>query len=59
MNRIQKKLIEDAYKKISMLGNDWDIRFIVDLNSKRDLYELTAKQNQHLNRISSYLAGNR
>ena len=54
MNRVQLKFIEDAIGLESRL-TDWERTFIDDLDNKPDEYELSARQNETLNRISQKL----
>lgn len=54
MNRVQVKFVEDAIEKEDKLS-EWEREFIDNLYHKPTDYELSEKQNQILNRITSKL----
>jgi len=54
MNRVQIRFIKDALDQPEKL-TDWENQFINDLAEKPDDYELSEKQNFHLNKIQRKL----
>ncbi len=54
MNRVQKRFVKDALKQQYNL-NEWEIKFINDLDERPDDFELSDKQNHTLNNIQRKL----
>lgn len=52
MNRVQRKLVDDAMTKLDHL-TEWESGFIKSIDNSDESYSLTDRQNYFLNKISN------